>query len=415
MKSILVKPGEYKFTQMPMGDKSVTHRALILASLADKPTLIKNANISADALATAECMRALGAKINRDGTTFFVTPFDTPDTGVTLNCQNSGTTARLLAGLVSGLGIRAKFLGDMSLARRPMPMLEPLALMGAKITFPEDALFEVEPSGLRAIDYISPKPSAQLKSAVLLAGLNAKGVTSVYEPVITRRHTEEMLSLFGADISQEKSKITLRAGKLRSPEEIDIPNDFSTAAYFLLLGLKRQISLTGLVLSKERVGFLTLLSNAGAKIEVEMTDPKNHKGSVTITPSEIKPLFADKNLVPDMIDEVVLACVAACLAKGESVFSGLSDLRGKETDRIRTAVKLIAGLGEKAEVKGDSIHIYGRGFIRGGTVTTFFDHRIAMAGVVAGLMSERGVSVDDTEIISISSHNFLQMLDLEKP
>ncbi len=415
MKPFFVSPNEYELNaSLPFGDKSITHRAVMLSSVCGGPLKILNANISADTKATMDCMRTLGAEISVDGTTVFVTPIKSPPVNAVLYCKNSGTTARLLAGLVCGLGVNATFFGDVSLSKRPMPMIEPLSAMGAKITAGGKGLFSLESACLKGIKFIPPYPSAQLKSSVLLAGLYAEGATTVIEPVATRRHTEQMLGQMHADIGFSGNSVTVKKSKLAGPEAITVPNDFSLAAFLLPLGLKRGLKIKNVNLSKERTGFLKVLKNAGADITADITDAESQTGDLNVRPGEISPLYADENTVPDMIDEVIIACVTACLAKGKSVFRGVSGLRHKESDRILSTLKMLSGLGCKAEAESGVITVYGDGKIRGGAVETFSDHRIAMAGVVAGLLSEKGATIDDVGSIGVSSENFLQILGLKK-
>jgi len=408
----------FNFTIMPFGDKSVSHRALILAAIADAPSTFSNVGICDDVLSTADCLRKLGAKISFDGEKATVIPFEKPNDNVILDCGNSGTTARLLGGLVSGLGIKAKFIGDKSLTNRPIRIIEPLTAMGAKITQAKDCLFEINPSVINGITFQTPFVSAQLKSAVLLAGLNANGETTVIEKVITRKHTENMLKACGGNISENSkglySEITVKKSSLKGVN-MTVPNDFSTAAFLLPLGLKYGIKIEDVLLSKERTGFLRILEKAGAKIKLVQTGNFCGEpiGDVTVYQSEIKPFIVEAKDVADMIDEIPVACVTACLADEVSEFYGLSELKYKESDRIRETANLIKSIGCRAEITDDGLLIHGNGKINGGMVKSNGDHRIAMSAVTAGILSNKGVMVNGAECIGVSSRNFLKMLGLE--
>ncbi|HRX13854.1 MAG TPA: 3-phosphoshikimate 1-carboxyvinyltransferase, partial [Eubacteriales bacterium] len=392
--------------------------ALILAAIADKPSTFNNIGICDDVLSTAGCLVKLGAKITFDGEKTTVIPFKKSNNDVILDCGNSGTTARLLGGLVSGLGIKAKFVGDKSLANRPIRIIEPLTAMGAKITQAKNCLFEINPSVINGINFQTPFVSAQLKSAVLLASLNANGETTVIEKVITRKHTENMLKTFGGNISENikglYNEITVKKSSLKGVN-MTVPNDFSTAAFLLPLGLKYGIKIENVLLSKERTGFLRVLEKAGAKIKEVQTgyfcgEPT---GDITVYQSEIKPFIVEAKDVSDMIDEIPIACVTACLANGVSEFHGLGELKYKESDRIRETANLINSIGCSAEILDDGLIVRGNGKIIGGTVNSNGDHRIAMSAVTGGILSSKGVTVNGAECIGVSSRNFLKMLGLE--
>jgi len=417
MKTLQVA-NSFNFTKMPFGDKSVSHRALILAAIACEPSTYNNMGICDDVLSTADCLVKLGAKISFDGEKATVIPFEKANNDVILNCGNSGTTARLLGGLVSGLGIKAKFIGDKSLTNRPIRIIEPLTAMGAKITQAKDCLFEINPSVIKGITFQTPYISAQIKSAVLLAGLNADGETTVIEKVITRMHTENMLKAFGGNIIENNkglyNEITVKKSPLKGVN-MTVPNDFSTAAFLLPLGLKYGIKIENVLLSKERTGFLRLLEKAGAEIKVVQTGDfcGEPTGDVTVYHSEIKPFTVEAKDVSDMIDEIPVACVTACLADGVSEFYGLSELKYKESDRITETANLIKSIGCRAEILDDGLLIQGNGKIDGGIINPNGDHRIAMSAVTAGILSDKGVTVKGAECIGVSSRNFLKMLGLE--
>lgn len=416
MTQLTIKPNEYSFCQMPFGDKSITHRAFILGALADSPTTVFNAGICLDTLSTAGCLSALGAKITIDGTTAHILPITKPNDDVILNCGNSGTTARLLSGVVSGLGVHATFIGDSSLSLRPMRTVRPLTQMGAKIYPKADALFEIFPSKLHGIDYLSEFPSAQVKSAVLLASLFAEGQTRYVENVPTRDHTERLLQYFGANIVSDLKGIVISNSSRLKGCVVNIPNDMSTAAYFILLGMaKGKLSLKNVLYNFTRNGFVNLIKDSGGDVRFVGCFDNGFEQICDVEPSSslLQPFICPKTGVTSMIDELPLAMLAACTVRGESKFYGLGELRHKESDRIFSTVELLNNIGVATTVDGDNVTVYGSGEIRGGFVKSYNDHRIAMTAVIAGLISKEGVTVDDVDCIDVSCPNFLPMLGIK--
>lgn len=395
------------------GDKSVTHRAFICGALSDGCCTVYNAGLNADTLATADCLTALGASFEFLVGKTIIRPIKNATNDVVLDCKNSATTARLLAGVVAGLNVEATFIGDQSLSRRPMQnVAELLNAMGANIVFEQGCLFKIKKNnGLRGKEFNLKKPSAQVKSALLFAGLFAQGATTVIENITTRNHTEIMLSLFGADVQTCGGKVTIKPSALKSID-ITVANDFSTAANLVALGIaKGGITLKNVLLNPTRTEFLTVLSDSGADISV--SDAKivcgENVGDLTIRKSVLKPFNVSQGQSALMLDEIPVLCLIAALAKGTSRFEGLGGLKVKETDRIATTVAALKSIGVSAECDEDSITVHGNEKILGGNIPTTDDHRISMLGVVAGLLSQNGCEVSDASCIAVSCPCFFAL------
>ena len=279
--------GNYQLnTDVSYGDKSITHRALILSSVANAPSVITNASVCADTLATADCLSRLGAGVVRDGTTFYVMPITKPNTNVVLDCKNSGTSARLLAGLVCGLGIRATFVGDESLIKRPMKRLTSLLeQMGAKFSFPTGCLFQTEGGALVGRQFDLKVASAQIKSALLIAGLFADGTTTVSQPTC-RDHTEIMLDQMQANINVEGNKIAVKSSNLVATD-ILVPNDFSTASFLIAIGLKNGCTLPNVGVNPTRTGLVEVLDRALST--VVLLAPEAMPSSLDLSEALIRP------------------------------------------------------------------------------------------------------------------------------
>ncbi len=404
------------FVTLPYGDKSITHRYFICAALASSQSVITNANISLDTLATAECLTTLGAKFVFEGRKVTVTPIKKPNTNVTLNCFNSGTTARLMSGVVAGLNITATFIGDESLTNRPMErVIAPLKQMKANIEKQPNCLFKVFPSKLMGINYKMPIASAQVKSAILFAGLFATGETVVTESITTRDHTEIALKHFGANISSSGGVVKVTKSQLKGGR-VFVPNDFSTAAYFLTVGLKKGITLKKVGINATRRTFLDMLISSGAKIVLTKEKEKNGEkfADIKVFPSEIKPFKSNMRQSAVMIDEIPIVCLAATLAEGESVFEGVAELKFKESDRIKSTIEVLNAFGVTASYDGNALRVMGKGMLIGGkTIPTTNDHRIVMTSIVGALLSQKEIQIFDSDCVAVSCPFFLQMLDIK--
>lgn len=393
------------------GDKSVSHRALILSAVAQGKSVIRNLSLCDDVAATCECLRALGADIELDGTTAYVRPLTLPVSGVTLNCRNSGTTARLLAGLVAGMGVRARFVGDESLCKRPMErVLEPLRIMGARFNTGSGYLFESLGGKLTGITYHAKVNSAQVKSAVLLAGLFADGETTYIENIPTRDHTEIMLKAFGADISPQGLAVTVRRSTVQ-PLDLDVPRDVSSAAFLIALALLsgRSTRCRNTLLNERRTGFIRVLQRSGADITLENVTERFGEltGDIVVKPSRLKPLYASETEVCDSIDEVPLLCCIAAVTQGRHKFHAVDELRRKESDRVRAIESIAAVFGSDVAVVSGNLTVISRGVKPVEPhFNSFGDHRIAMCQAVLSLVCGGG-SVDDVPY-EVSFPQFLQ-------
>lgn len=410
--------GQFNFDEKyfcNVGDKSISHRALILAAIAQVESKINNLSLCQDVLTTAECLRKLGAKITVNGTTAFVTPIDVPNDNVVLDCKNSGTTARLLAGLVAGLGVSATFLGDESLCSRPMDrVIEPLAKLGAKIRKIECGLFAIEPSRLVGCEIVSQVNSAQVKSAVLLAGLFADGETTYVERVPTRNHTEIMLEYLHADIAVDGNGITVSQSRPHGMC-IDVPNDLSSEAYLIALALltHKEVTLHNVLLNERRSGFITALLASGANIVLDNARKSfgENVASVTVKNSSLKPLTTDKQTTCDAIDEIPLLAAMAIATNGKHVFEDVSELRHKECDRIQAIVRMAEVCGQTAKTEGDNLVIESDGVLPSKPFfTSMGDHRIAMCETVLSIACGGG-TVDETPF-EVSFPDFLKCLGI---
>ena len=411
------------------GDKSISHRALILGALAVGRTPISGLLEGEDVVNTARAMRALGASVERTGDGDWtihgvgVGGFSEP-TG-TLDFGNSGTGCRLVLGAVGGCPVTASFDGDASLRSRPMRrVLDPLERMGARtLQAGEGGRLPLTLKG--AVDpipivFAPPVASAQLKSAVLLAGLNAPGETTVIEAEATRDHTERMLSYFGADIRSEPEgahgmRITLKGQPELSPAPIAVPADPSSASFPLVAALivpGSDIVLRNVMTNPLRTGLFSTLREMGASIEiVDLRHEGEEIADVRVRYSNLRGIEVPASRAPSMIDEYPILAVAAAFAEGTTIKRGLKELRVKESDRLAATADMLRINGVGVDIEGDDLIVYGRGRAKGGgAVTTHMDHRIAMSAVVLGLASNDPVTVDDTAFIATSFPGFVELM-----
>ncbi|OJW67395.1 MAG: 3-phosphoshikimate 1-carboxyvinyltransferase [Sphingomonadales bacterium 63-6] len=415
------------------GDKSISHRAIMFSSLAVGESRITGLLEGEDVMATAAAMRAMGAHIERIGEGEWrvngvgVGALLQPE--APLDMGNSGTSTRLLMGLVASHPITGTFVGDASLSKRPMGRVTgPLSQMGASFETSEGGTLPLTERGIAPavpITYRLPVASAQVKSAVLLAGLNTPGITTVIEPVPTRDHTERMLTGFGAELWVEEENgervIRIRGEAVLKPQVIDVPGDPSSAAFFLVAALivpGSDVIIENVGLNATRAGLIEVLRQMGGSI-VEL-DRREVGGEpvadLHVTHSALKGVEVDPAIVPSMVDEFPALFAAAALAEGRTVTRGLEELRVKESDRIAVMAAALTGAGAQVEETEDGLIIDGTGgeLLRGSAnsrVKTHLDHRIAMSMAVAGLASRDGVDVDDTRPIATSFPNFEALLD----
>jgi 3-phosphoshikimate 1-carboxyvinyltransferase len=411
------------------GDKSISLRSLILGALAVGETRITGMLEGEDAISTAKSMQALGATVERTGAQAWrvlgvgVGGFAAPRNP--LDFGNSGTGCRLAMGAVAGCPITATFDGDASLRSRPMRrILDPLEKMGARVMSTADggrlpAVLNGATNPM-PIEYEAPVPSAQLKSAVLLAGLAAPGTTIVVEKEATRDHTEKMLKHFGARVDVETLPGNGRRITLTGQPELDaaplvVPADPSSAAFPLVAALivpGSDIVLEGVMTNPLRTGLLTTLTEMGARIE--RLSPRNEGEDVAdlrVRAGSLKGVDVPPERAPTMIDEYPILAVAAAFAEGVTRMRGLKELRVKESDRLAATAALLRGNGVEAEIEGDDLIVHGKGRAPGGgTVATHMDHRIAMSALVMGLASDQPVAVDDAAFIATSFPGFIDLM-----
>jgi 3-phosphoshikimate 1-carboxyvinyltransferase len=412
------------------GDKSISHRALILGALAVGRTRISGLLEGEDVLNTAKAMRALGARVERIGDGAWqvdgvgVAGFAAPPGP--LDFGNSGTGCRLAMGAVAGCPIAATFDGDASLRKRPMGrVLDPLALMGAKVTHAAGgSRLPITLAGARdpmPIVYRTPVPSAQIKSAVLLAGLAAPGTTTVIETEASRDHTELMLAHFGADVKSEPEgahgrKISLVGQPELMPKSVAVPADPSSAAFPMVAALLvpgSDILLPDVMTNPLRTGLITTLREMGAAIieEEVRQDGGEAMACFRVRHSALRGVEVPPQRAPAMIDEYPVLAVAAAFADGTTVMRGLKELRVKESDRLASTAAMLRLNGVDVEISGDDLAVRGRGHAAGGgLVATHMDHRIAMAALVLGLAADKAVTVDDAAFIATSFPGFADLM-----
>jgi 3-phosphoshikimate 1-carboxyvinyltransferase len=410
------------------GDKSISHRYALLAALADGNTTLSNFAPGADCASTLACLSALGVTIDRRpaagndpprlvvggrGVRGLRAPTDA------LDCGNSGSTMRMLAGVVAAHPFVSTLVGDRSLSRRPMRrIMGPLSRMGAHL---EAAAGDRPPltihgSDLAAIDFVPDVPSAQVKSAVLLAGLQAEGRTRISESSPTRDHTERALEAFGVILARENGRIALDGGqRLSAVVDARVPGDLSSAAFpaVAAAGLPgSEVTIDGVGLNPTRTALLDVLQRFGARVEPEQTDNWQGEavGRVRVCAQDLGVVELGADIVPSVIDELPILAVLAT-AGGELRVTGASELRVKESDRITSLVNGLRTLGADAEELPDGFHVRARGRLTGGVVDAAGDHRLAMAFAVAGLMASAPVAIDGADAVAVSYPSFFADLD----
>ena len=415
------------------GDKSISHRSLMLGALAVGETRATGLLEGEDVLATAAAMRAMGATIEKRGETWHIHGVGVGgllQPAQVLDMGNSGTSTRLLMGLVASHGITAAFTGDASLSKRPMGrVIEPLSQMGASFTPSPGGTLPLMMEGLCPavpIEYRLPVASAQVKSAVLLAGLNTPGITTVIEPVPTRDHSERMLRGFGAELEVEEAGgervIRIRGEAELKPQSIEVPGDPSSAAFFLVaasLVPGSDLTIENVGLNPTRAGLVEVLRRMGASIEeIDARDVGGEPvADLRVRHAPLTGIEVDPAIAPSMIDEFPVLFVAASMAEGRTVTSGLDELRVKESDRLAAMATALAAAGARVEETEDGLVIEGTGGDplpgtgEDAQVATHLDHRIAMSMAVAGLASSSGVAIDDTRPIATSFPDFEALLE----
>ncbi len=406
------------------GDKSISHRAVLIGAICDGPTRIAGFGRAADTEATVAAVRELGVEVDElDADTLVVHGVGLRglrEPGRPLECGNAGTLMRLLCGLLAGQSGGFELHGDESLSSRPMERVaEPLRRMGAAVeTTDGHAPLSVEGGPLAPIDYTLPVASAQVKSAVLLAGLFAEGdETTVVEPIPTRDHTERLLEQAGAPIRRGLSSVSVSAVERLVVGDVEIPGDFSSAAPLLVAAAivpGSEVTVHGVGLNPRRIGLLDVLERMGARIAVynRRSIGNEPAGDVEVRSSELVGAALSPGDVPALVDELPLFALAASHARGESVVRGASELRAKESDRIEAVVEELRRIGGHVRATRDGFRIRGVPTrLRGGAMDTRGDHRLAMLGAVAGVSSREGVELEGAEAVATSFPGFFDVLE----
>ena len=402
-------------------DKSISHRAVIFSSLACGKSVIKNFSDGQDPKSTLNIFKKLGVEIEQDNDCINVISNGklNPSNGY-LDCGNSGTTMRLLAGVLAGQNFNSVLAGDESLSKRPTKrVIEPLSLMRAEIVSKNyKAPLEIYGTDLHSINYNSSIASAQVKSCILLAGLNTtdNAYTKFSEPYLSRNHTELMLNAMGADIRVEGNIISVRKSSLY-PINIEIPGDISSASFFIAAGLiipNSKIILKNVGLNPTRVGILDVIQKMGGNIKI--LDKREvcgeFVGDIQVEYSELKACEISGEIIPRLIDEIPIIAVLATQAKGITIIKDAQDLRNKESDRIKTVVDELQKLGADIEETSDGMIINGKSKLKGGCkVQSYNDHRIAMSLYVAGLVCEKEILINEFEWVNISFPKFEELMD----
>lgn len=428
MSSITIEPKRLEGEITPPADKSISHRAIVIASIACGKTQISNLSVCEDCLHTLDAFKSLGVSITEvddlcsiegkglDGLT---------KPGVELYLGNSGTSMRLILGVLAGQQFSCVISGDASLSKRPMKRVtQPLSSMGAKITGKDEGNFApltIQGGHLLPISYQTPIASAQVKSAILLAGLYAQGLTQVRESAKSRDHTERMLKRFGADITVQDLSVSVKGRANLIGNDLDVPGDISCASFFLVgacISKDSNVTIKSVGLNPTRIAFLKILRKMGAAISWKYQNSKMQredyndeaKGEIAARYSHLKGVTIKPEQIPSVIDELPILMVAATQSEGKTIISGAGELRVKETDRIEAMVGNLSRMGADIESSKDDIIIRGPSRLVGSAVDSFNDHRTAMSMVVAGLIAHGRTTIKDVDCINISFPGFFETL-----
>lgn len=406
------------------GDKSISHRAVMLGSIAEGTTKISGFLEGEDCLQTVDIFRKLGVVITQEGTNVTVespgmSGWQSPTEN--LYAGNSGTTARLMLGILAGSRVTSVLTGDQYLSKRPMSRVTlPLISMGANITGERGSnLLPLTVTGgpIAPIDYEMPIASAQVKSAILFAGLNAEGTTSVIEQTVSRDHTERMLEQFGASIQKEGNKVSVEGGKILRGTTVKVPGDISSAAFFMVAAAMTKgssVSFKDVGLNPTRTGIVDVLQDMGANLEItEQSDSIGEPfGTVHVSHGELRGTEIGGELIPRLIDELPIIALLATQAEGTTVIKDAEELRVKETDRIAAVTTELKKMGARVEETADGMIIHGPTALTGASLSAYGDHRIGMMAGIASLVTTGPVTIDDASCINISYPTFFE--DLEK-
>lgn len=403
------------------GDKSISHRSLLLGAIAEGETKIVNLSSSADVMSTRRCLQQLGVKIVHELDRFVIAGngyYGLENSLIPLDCGNSGTTMRLLSGILAAQPFTSKLVGDESLSQRPMRrIIEPLSQMGAKIESQSGgfAPLVIHGNRLHSICYRSPVASAQIKSSILLAGLAAPGVTTVIEPHLSRDHTERMLTDFGVSVEKNGLEVSVRGQQRLHGCEINVPGDFSSAAFFIgaaLIVPNSDLRIQNICLNPTRTGLIEVLTQMGAKFEIQRREHVSSEpiGDITIHSSPLNGVEIAPELVPRLIDEIPILAIIATQANGTTKLSGAKELRVKESDRLRAITDNLKRMAIQLDETEDGFIITGTQQLKAAIIDSYGDHRIAMAFAIAGLIAEGETQLINTDCVQISMPNFFETL-----
>ena len=408
----------------PLGDKSISHRAILLNALAKGPARITNCSTSIDCEATVACIRKLGIFAYHSHYEPSVVTVEGSggllwEPTTMLDAGNSGTTLRLLSGILAGQSFFSVLTGDQSLRSRPMVrIIEPLKLMGANIQGRRDdalAPLAIHGGGLHGIDYTLPIASSQVKSALLLAGLQANSPTTLREPAPTRNHTENMLAAMGADVVIDGNTVTISAGTLTA-QGIRVPGDISAAAFWMVAAAAHpnaSIEIKGVGVNPSRAGVLEILRRMGA--DIQLNNARGEGGEpvadIVVKSCGLEGIKISGDIIPNVIDELPVLVVAACFAHGPTVIRDAAELRMKGTDRITAMVQELRNMGAVIQELPDGIVVEGSASLKGTTCQSYGDHRVAMALAIAGLLAEGQTVIEGAECVSISYPEFWEHLE----
>ena len=405
------------------GDKSISHRSVMFGAIAEGKTTVEGFLLGEDCLSTIDCFRKLGVKIDVDGTNVKIESagmdaWEEPKE--VLYTGNSGTTTRLMLGILSGTKLHTVMTGDASIGKRPMRrVVDPLRQMGAQIAGRAGGQFTplaIQGTELSAIDYTMPVASAQVKSAILLAGLRAKGTTIVRESEVSRDHTERMLRQFGARVDVVDGVVSFEGGQKLKGTHVSVPGDISSAAFFLVaaaITAGSEVILQNVGVNETRAGIIDVLHAMGVDMDVTMAEGQTAEPTATITirTSELKGTTIGGAIIPRLIDEIPILALLATQAHGKTVIKDAEELKVKETDRITAVVTELKKLGADIEATEDGMIINGPTKLHGASLQSYGDHRIGMMAAVAALITDGPVELDDAECIAVSYPEFFEHID----
>ncbi len=424
MSSITIQPASsIKGSIIVPGDKSISHRSIMLGAIANGVTTVRGFLRGEDNMSTMHAFRAMGVEIADDGETIEITGrglHGLKEPGDVLDCGNSGTTIRLITGLLSGQSFFSVVTGDKYLRKRPMKrVVEPLSRMGAQIAGRNGgtlAPLAINGGNLKGISYQSPVSSAQIKSSIMLAALYAEGETNVSEPSLSRDHSERMFRYFGASLDVLSSGVTVRGGFELTAREVNVPGDISSAAFFIVAALitpNSELLIKNVGVNPSRTGVIDILQAMGG--DIQLVSPRELSGEpvadILVRSSRMKGIAISGSVVPRAIDEFPAICVAAARAEGVTTIRDAKELRVKETDRITAMAENLRNLGINVRETEDGMDISGSEQLLGGAVDSCGDHRIAMSMSIAALVAASAITISDVGCVATSFPTFFQLLE----